>query len=171
MFLESIKIIETMPCLADKELFKATARASVDLTEILPYLNSILEKPKYKPSSNSLVFKNGNSEITLREDIIALTKFANLTQAYELLDWLKELINDAYESREEIEPNYEAVKEIGLLQVYNLLPKTNCQKCGEPSCMAFAGKLSKLDVEIEDCPLFAEEEYKELRDKLLTLYN
>jgi ArsR family metal-binding transcriptional regulator len=170
MFLETIKIIETMPCLADKELFKATARASADLTEILPYLNSILEKPKYKPSSNSLVFKKGSSQMTVKDDIIALTKFTNLTQAYELLDWLKDLINDAYESKDEIEPNYEATKQIGLLLVYGLLPKTNCQKCGEPSCMAFAGKLSKLDAEIDDCPLFAEPEYKELKNKLINAF-
>lgn len=167
MFLESIKIIETSPCLAEIELFKATARASVDLTEILPYLNSILENPNYQTSSNSLVFKKGIVGLTLKEDKIGMTRFANLTEAYELLDWVKDIINDTYESKSEITPNYNSRKQPGLLQIYSFLPKKNCNKCGEQSCMAFAAKLSKFDVEIDDCLLLKEQEYSGLREKLL----
>jgi len=166
MFLESIKIIETSPCLADSELFKAITRSSVDLTEILPYLNSILEKPNYQTSSNSLMFKKGIIGFTLREDKIAITRFANLTEAHELLDWVKDLINDTYKRKSEITPNYKGRKQLGLLQVYSMLPKKNCKKCGEPSCMAFAAKLSKFEAEIDDCPLFNEKEYSESREKL-----
>ena len=36
--------------------------------------------------------------------------------------------------------------------IYNLLPKKNCKKCGLPSCMAFAIKLIKREVGLEDCP-------------------
>ena len=167
MFLKSIKIIETTPCLAEKELFKVIARASVDLTEILPFLNGFLPKPNYQASSNSLVFKKGNVGFTLKDDKIAMTKLVNLTEAYELLDLVKDLINDTYERKSEITPNYNSLKKLGLLQVYNLLPKKNCQKCGEPSCMAFAAKLSKFDCEIDDCPLFKEAEYSNLREKLV----
>jgi ArsR family metal-binding transcriptional regulator len=167
MFLEFIKIVETSPCLADTELFKAVTRASVDLTEILPYLNSILEKPNYQTSSNSLVFKKGIIGFTLKEDKIAMTRFVNLTEAHELLDWVKDLINDTYERKSEITPNHMGRKQVGLLQVYNLLPKKNCKKCGETSCMAFAAKLSKFDADIDDCPLYREQEYSGLREKLL----
>jgi len=169
MFLESIKVIETSPCLANRERFKVTARASANLTEILPYLNAILEKPNYQESSNSLRFLTGINEITIQEDKIGIVRVANLTQAYELLDWIKDLINDAYESKSEITPNYESRKQPGVLQVYNLLPKTNCKKCGEQSCMAFAAKLSKFDAEIDACPLFSEPEFSGLREKLLNI--
>lgn len=169
MFLESIKIIETSPCLADTELFKAVTRASVDLTEILPYLNGILENPNYQASSNSLTFKKGIIGFTLKEDKIGMTKFANLTEAHELLDWIKDIINDTYKRKSEITPNYNSRKQLGLLQVYNFLPKKNCKKCGEQSCMAFAAKLSKFDAEIDDCPLFKEQEYSGLREKLLNI--
>lgn len=170
MFLESIKIVETSPCLADTELFKATTRASVDLTEVLPYLNGILERPNYQTSSNSLVFKKGIVGFTLREDKIAMTRFVNLTEAHELLDWVKDLINDTYERRSEIIPNYKGRKQLGLLQVYNLLPKKNCKKCGESCCMAFAGKLSKFEAEIDDCTLFGEQEYAEFREKIFSAF-
>jgi ArsR family metal-binding transcriptional regulator len=113
------------------------------------------------------VFKKGMIEFTLQEDKIGMTRFTNLTEAHELLDWMKDLINDIYESKSELTPNYNSRKQPGLLQVYNFLPKTNCKKCGEQSCMAFAAKLSKFETDIDDCPLFKEHEYSGLREKLL----
>jgi len=167
MFLKEIKVVETSPCLAEKHLFKGITRASVDLTEILPYLNAIVDKPNYQPSSNSLVFKMGIIEFTLQGANVNVTKFANITELYELLDWIKDLINDAYESRADIEPNHKARKIVPVLKIYNLLPKKNCNECGEPSCMAFAAKLSKFDAEIDDCPPLGQSEFAELRKKLI----
>ncbi len=169
MFLDSLKIIETGPCLADTELFKVVARSSADLTEILPYLNGILESPNYQAESNSLVFKKEMIGITLKDDKIGMTKVVNLTEAYEILDWIKDIINDTYESKSEITPNYNSRKQLGLLQLYSLLPKKNCKKCGEQSCMSFAAKLSKFEADIDDCPLFKEQDYSELREKLLNI--
>ena len=166
MFLNDIKVIETSPCLADERLFKALTKASASLTELLPYLNAIVDKPNYQPSSNSLMFKDGIVGFTLQENNINITRFANMTELYELLDWVKDLINDTYESRFEIEPNYKARKIVPVLKIYNLLPKKNCKECGEPTCMAFAAKLNKFDAEIDDCPLFQKSEFAGLRIKL-----
>ena len=38
------------------------------------------------------------------------------------------------------------------LQIYKLLPKTNCKDCGFPTCLAFAMKLAAKQVELDDCP-------------------
>ena len=38
------------------------------------------------------------------------------------------------------------------LEIYKLLPKTNCKKCGYPTCLAFAMKLATGKVEVEACP-------------------
>ncbi len=52
------------------------------------------------------------------------------------------------------------------IEVYNLLPKTNCGKCGVPNCMAFAVKLVNLEAKVEECPPILEERY---RDNLLKI--
>lgn len=50
------------------------------------------------------------------------------------------------------------------MQVYPYLPKTNCGKCGEVSCMAFAVKLINREVTLEQClPLFEPENKKLLK--------
>ena len=38
------------------------------------------------------------------------------------------------------------------LGIYKLLPKTNCRKCGYPTCLAFAMALAKKQVDLEKCP-------------------
>jgi len=38
------------------------------------------------------------------------------------------------------------------LEVYKLLPKTNCKECGFPTCLAFAMKLAAKQVELDACP-------------------
>ena len=167
MFLEEIKVIETTPCLAEKHLFKGITMASVSLTEILPYLNAIVDKPNYQPNSNSLVFKDGIIEFTLKDYNINIAKFSNMTHLYEILDWIKNLINDVYESREEIEPSYKVRKIVSVFKIHSLLPKTNCRECGESTCMAFADKLNKFDAEIDECPPLQKSEYTDLRDKLI----
>jgi acetyl-CoA decarbonylase/synthase complex subunit gamma len=43
------------------------------------------------------------------------------------------------------------------VQIFKLLPKTNCKKCGHPTCLAFAMKLAQRQASIEDCPDISEE--------------
>jgi len=43
------------------------------------------------------------------------------------------------------------------IQIFKLLPKTNCKKCGFPTCLAFAMKLAQGGVDISACPEVSEE--------------
>ncbi|KJR41452.1 acetyl-CoA decarbonylase/synthase complex subunit gamma [Candidatus Magnetoovum chiemensis] len=38
------------------------------------------------------------------------------------------------------------------VEIFKLLPKTNCKKCGFPTCLAFAMQLAQRKVDIEKCP-------------------
>ncbi len=53
------------------------------------------------------------------------------------------------------------------MEIYQLLPKTNCKVCGESTCMAFAVKLLSKGGKIEECtPVITEDKYKGNLDKL-----
>lgn len=43
------------------------------------------------------------------------------------------------------------------LEIYKLLPKTNCKECGYPTCLAFAMKLAAKQAELAACPYVTEE--------------
>ncbi|MEM1678470.1 MAG: acetyl-CoA decarbonylase/synthase complex subunit gamma [Ignisphaera sp.] len=56
------------------------------------------------------------------------------------------------------------------IQVFQLLPKTNCGKCGEPNCMAFAVRLVNFEVALETCtPLIEDSNLKPAYEKLKSL--
>ena len=49
-------------------------------------------------------------------------------------------------------------KELSPIQIYKLLPGTNCVECGETNCMAFAAKLVNREALLDECtPLLATE--------------
>lgn len=50
------------------------------------------------------------------------------------------------------------------IQIYKLLPKTNCKDCGFPTCLAFAMKLAAKQVELAACPHVSEEAKSELAE-------
>ena len=43
------------------------------------------------------------------------------------------------------------------IEIFKLLPKTNCKECGEPTCLAFAMKLAAGKAELSACPTVSEE--------------
>lgn len=50
------------------------------------------------------------------------------------------------------------------IQIYKLLPQTNCKECGFPTCLAFAMKLAAKQVELSSCPYVSEESKKQLAE-------
>lgn len=48
------------------------------------------------------------------------------------------------------------------VEIFKLLPKTNCKKCGHPTCLAFAMKLAQRQASIDSCPDVSEEAKKAL---------
>jgi acetyl-CoA decarbonylase/synthase, CODH/ACS complex subunit gamma len=48
-------------------------------------------------------------------------------------------------------------KKLTGMDIFKLLPKTNCGECGVPTCMAFAMKLAQKNAELSACPYASEE--------------
>ncbi len=43
------------------------------------------------------------------------------------------------------------------LDIYKLLPRTNCGECGVPTCLAFAMKLARKQAALDECPHVSDE--------------
>jgi acetyl-CoA decarbonylase/synthase, CODH/ACS complex subunit gamma len=50
------------------------------------------------------------------------------------------------------------------IQIYKMLPQTNCKECGFPTCLAFAMKLAAKQVELASCPYVSEESKAQLAE-------
>jgi len=50
------------------------------------------------------------------------------------------------------------------IQIFKLLPKTNCKECGVPTCLAFAMNLASGKAELDDCPYVSDEAREQLSE-------
>jgi len=58
------------------------------------------------------------------------------------------------------------VMELSPIEVYMLLPRTNCKECGEENCMAFAVRVVNREVALELCTPILDEKHGEARKNL-----
>lgn len=169
MFVEQITIEHILPCLADPAKIRFKAALDRDASEIYPYLNTIIEGAIYNHEGRTLTIKKEGRLISLHPRQIAAGKVLDEKDAREIIEWLQGLINHCWENREKITPNFERRRKLVALDIYKLLPGTNCRACGELTCLAFAVKLGEEQTEAMKCaPLFAGE-HQEKRRLLLRL--
>jgi len=155
LLVETMEITHILPCLADASKIRFHARSSVDLSQVLPCLNAVLPKAIYNPTSQSLTLYRDYRIICLQGSLITGAKADDAEDARSILDWIKSLVNDTWERRNEITPSYDRRERLTPLPVFELLPRTNCHKCELPTCLAFAVEVAAERLSVIRCgPLF-----------------
>ena len=129
MLLHSYQITRVLSCLADPMKIRVIAEVSEEIHEVFPYLNAVLKGCIYNHPANTLTIRKDQKLVTLHALHITLAKIEDEKEAEELLKWLKDLINETYDKRDQIEPNYSMAAELKALDLFRLLPGTNCKKC------------------------------------------
>jgi ArsR family metal-binding transcriptional regulator len=170
MLLNEYQLRIVLPeCNFSAENVNAIVALSEDISEVLPYLHTVLKGFHYIDKNKILTVKRGGHLITFRPKEIAITKLEDEKEARAVMEELKKIINDTYQNRSKIEPDYTMGKELKSSDILKLLPGTNCKECGERTCFAFSFKLIRHEIEISKCkPLFSRE-YQEKREVLLEL--
>lgn len=72
-------------------------------------------------------------------------------------------------NKDKIEPDYKRRDKLQPVYVYKFLPGTNCRKCGENSCLAFAVKLIDEKTNILSCKEIFLPQYDEKRKILFNI--
>jgi len=156
----------TPPCDPGAERFAATVRLPIDISEVLPYLNATLHGAVYHMAANALTWKKGGHNIAFHPHEISTSNVEDRQAAIKELEGLIRLVNRTWERRAEIPPDYQTHQRPNPMAIYQLLPKTNCKKCGEPTCFIFSLKLVASQKKIADCPPLLEPEFSENLSKL-----
>ena len=147
----------------------AIAELSDDIGEVLPYLNATIKGCIYHHEAGILRFIRKGRAVTLHPRRITAAGFESVEEAREVFDQLLDLINNTYERRGEIEPSYKRGDELRFLDIYKLLPGSNCRRCGLPTCLAFATKLAKQEAKVDVCAPLYLDEHRERRERVLHL--
>jgi ArsR family metal-binding transcriptional regulator len=156
----------TPPCEPCSERYAARARLTVDISEILPYLNATLRGAVYLPQANALTWKKGGHNVAFHAYEIATSNVEDREGAEKELKGLVDLVNRTWERRAEINPDTTTRQRPTPMAIFKLLPQINCKQCGEPTCYTFALKLVASQKKLADCLLLFEQQYAEKRAAL-----
>ena len=153
MLLESYRLeIFNSECNPGAMSVHCFAHLNQDVSGAIPFLNSVLGGFEYIKDPPSVTFRTQGKLITVHGRKIAINALKDEAEARKIVEWLKREINTAWEKRDEISPIYERAPRPQLIEILKLLPKTNCRKCNEPTCMVFASKMAEGVKGVEDCP-------------------
>jgi ArsR family metal-binding transcriptional regulator len=141
MFLNSITLIKTLPCLAEPGRIIVVGKPNRPLDEIIPYLATLPGILAYNPQACTLTFRRQPGFMTLYSDKVYITQLKDTHEGLELLNALLEAINVTWEHRAQLVAETVARRAPRWLDIWTQLPQTNCKQCGEATCMAFAAAL------------------------------
>ncbi|MGD8491861.1 MAG: (Fe-S)-binding protein [Anaerolineae bacterium] len=156
MLIESYELEISVSTHSDTDFeYEAIAHLEVDIREVMPYLNATLSRAIYKPGRPSVGWRHDGHNIGFWPDRIAADDLESREHAADVIESLVALVNDTWAQRDEIEPDHTTHERRQPLELYRLLPQTNCKRCGEQTCFAFALKLAAGQVEPAGClPLY-----------------
>ena len=157
-------------CEPGAEQWTAIASFREDLTPVFPYLNGQWKDAIYNVPAQQITWRFGGRAVALKPREIIIGGLPDRDTATIELEKILAEINRIWMDRDKLEPLYTARKRLVAMEIYQLLPGTNCKVCGQPSCFGFAGKLTVGEVDVRDCtPLFTGEEYVAKRQALLAM--
>lgn len=156
-FLEAIHLTRTLPCLAEPGKIVVVGAPSRPLGEVLPYLAALPNVIAYNPEMGALTFRRQPGFLTLYTDRVYITQVADTEEGLALLAALTEAINATWEHRDRLTAVTARRRVPRPLDVWALLPQTNCKRCGEATCMAFAFALLQQRRSLDECPPLQED--------------
>ena len=130
----------------------ANFKLDADVTQLFPYINATIAGTKFYDQPEFVQFMLDNFMCALYHHEVIASPFTGEAQALNFAERLIKLLNDIYLKKEEIKPNYKKVKPVSVIDIYRILPRTNCKKCGFTTCLAFAAALSKGQTGTDRCP-------------------
>ncbi len=151
MFLNTIVLTRTLPCLAEPGKIIVIGKPDCPLDEVIPYLATLPGVIVYNPETCTLTFRRPRGFMTLYADKVYITQVSDSVEGLELLDALKDAINAVWEKREELVVVTKPKSAPRHLDLWALLPQTNCRQCGEATCLAFAVLLIQQKRSLEEC--------------------
>jgi len=154
-------------CSADERKIRIIAHISGDLSAVFPYLNAEVPTACYSPAGPTLTFMDGYRTVSAYAHRIAVAKADDIADAWRVLEELRCRANEAWARRQDIEPSYERRQKPPALEIYRCLPGTNCGRCGEGTCLAFAVRLHGGRGHHTECAPVFDGQFDGLRDALI----
>lgn len=151
-YLEFITLTKTLPCLAEPGRIIVIGKPNRPLDEVLPYLATLPGIIAWNPDALALTFRRPHGFMTLYSDRVYITQVVDTTEGLELFAALKDAVNTVWEKRTELIAVTAKKRAPSHLDIWELLPRSNCGQCDEPTCLAFAVAVVQQKRFLTECP-------------------
>ena len=126
-----------------------------DLSPLFPYLNAVADLPRYYEKPDYIKFQLDDRLCALHPRQGAFAPVRDFADAAGFLPRLLDYITEVSRRSPGIVPNHKKFKPGSALDIFRLLPGSNCRICGYATCMAFAAALSRQYTSMIKCPHLA----------------
>lgn len=170
MLIDSYEIdLQCPPCEPGAEVWVATVNTAADLSELMPYVNALVEKGDYSPGLPAIVWRQGAHKLFMKPHQFGISNLRDRADAEREIAKVVQFLNETWDKRDGITPDFSTRSRPKVLDVFKLLPRTNCGECGVPSCMAFAVALVEGNHRLDDCPALMVDAGAVNRERLIEL--
>jgi ArsR family metal-binding transcriptional regulator len=155
--------LATPDCSPGSAVYRVVLDLENDITGVLPYLNTELAGAEYDHDTKILLWNKHDRKVAFRPFEIAVAPVENRKEAERLAKDIVCTVNDIWNRKDKIEPKFAGKKPPPkVLDIFKLLPRTNCRECGFLSCMAFATALQSDPSKISRCPHISASDFIQL---------
>ncbi len=133
----------------------ASIKLSEDVSRCFPYINAAIENARWFTNPDYIQFSREEIQCTLHPEEAILMPFSSKGQALWCINDMVTYLNALYAQKDALTPNYKKVAHpVSTVDIYRILPGTNCRECGFMTCLAFAAALGRHAATPDQCPDF-----------------
>jgi len=137
---------------ADETVLVAGLIFDKDISSIFPYLNRVLNKTIYLKDPPFMRFRFEEVLCAVHPSYLAAFPFEDRSSAEAFAERIIAFMNDVHSRRSSIPPSHKTHNPVSVVEVLKILPKTNCGRCGYPTCVAFASAIRTGRAIPNQCP-------------------
>ncbi len=141
-----------------------------DISAVFPYLNALFDNVWYDHENQIFILREQNQAYAFRPNEIRIARTDDPSHAKQITAELVDRVNHIWQERDNITPRFTEKRLPAVIDIFKLLPRTNCKQCGYLTCLAYAADLRQGAVQLEDCPYLSQPEYAESREKISNLF-
>ncbi|HEY91796.1 MAG TPA: hypothetical protein G4O07_08180, partial [Dehalococcoidia bacterium] len=141
-----------------------------DISDVFPYLNTVLDDTLFDRENRILIGRDKGRRYAFRPDNIRVAGIDDVSEVPQIVREVVERTNQVWEKRRDITPSYRERSVPATINIYQLLPKTNCRECGYPTCITFADNARNNPELLDRCPPLCRPENADMRVQIERLF-
>ena len=157
-------------CLPGSGLYGLLLTTESDISAVFPYLNTVLNDTIYDHDNHVLIGREDDRRYAFRPNEIRAGGINDISEAPDIARVIVERVNQVWEQRDNITPSYRERSVPATINIYQLLPKTNCKECGYSTCLAFADDARNNPELLDRCPPLCHPENADMRAQIEMLF-